>query len=123
MATLINSLILPDDIIKKMKAKIEETKIKKMETGFSLCKEIDKNSLKFGNECEGTECRIKRHLQRCKSEDIYGLYHTHPLEKARPSMAELGCIGSVKDNNIKCFIRKTPEMDQRILGMFEFEHY
>ena len=132
MPTRLNSVILPDDIIKKMKDKLEETRIKKIETGFSLCKEIDKNVLKFGNECEGTECRITRPFQRCKGTDWYeGLYHTHPIEEARPSTADLyglyldglGCIGSAKNNNIKCFIRKTSEMDERILGVLEFEHY
>lgn len=114
-----------------MRDKLEDTRINKVETGFSLCRRKDNNIIRFGNECEGTECRIRRPSQRCKGDDIYeGLYHTHPHEKARPSTADLhniykdglGCIGSVIDNDIRCLIRKSPEMSIKVLGTLAFEH-
>lgn len=121
MSKKLNSFILPDDIIKKMNNKIRESQLKMVETGFSLCKEKDKDILKFGNECEGDRCRIKKPSQMCaeKKDEYQGLYHTHTIGTTRPSIADLylmyedglGCIGSVKENRIKCFVRKSPDVD------------
>lgn len=117
--TNLNSFIVPDDIVRKMKDKIRESQFKMVETGFSLCKEKDGNILKLGNECEGTKCRIERPIERCRGkEDEYkGLYHTHPSGDINPSIDDLygmykdglGCIGS--PNKIRCFIRKDPKID------------
>lgn len=124
MSAKLNSFILSDNIIEKMKDKIEETRSKKIETGFSLCTERikdvrnkDDNILKIGNDCQGTECRISRPIQRCREKDKYrGLFHTHPSGEIRPSLSDIlsmyedgiGCIGITKDDTkiIRCSARK-----------------
>lgn len=131
MSAKLNSFILSDNIIEKMKDKIEETRLKKIETGFSLCTEIkdirdkDDGTLKIGNECQGTECRISRPMQRCKEKEKYrGLFHTHPSGEIRPSISDIlsmyedgiGCIGIAKDNTkviIRCSIRKDKKPDEK----------
>ena len=116
MSIKLNSLTITDELIKKMKSKIKESEINHTEIGFSLCKERNKNILKIGNECKGTRCSIERPLQICKEkkDEYQGFYHTHTLGTTKPSIADLygmyidglGCIGSVKEDKIKCFVRK-----------------
>lgn len=53
------------------------------------------------------------------------MYHTHPIPfSSEPSMADLvlglvrgiNCIGSVKDNTIKCYVKKKiPEKEENIV--------
>lgn len=126
MSRKLNSFILSDNIIKKMNDKIEETKIKNIEIGFSLCKEKTKDILKIGNECIGTQCVIQRPPQRCKEKDEYqGLFHTHPSGEISPSLGDIiniyedgiGCIGSPRENKIKCVVRKGPK-EENILREF-----
>ena len=129
MSTQLNSFILPDEIVKKMKDKIRESRLKMREEGFSLCRSQNNNILKIGNECEGTKCKIERPSQTCKEkEDEYkGLFHTHPSGNINPSIDDLygmyrdglGCIGSPKGDKIKCFIRKDPKIDINILGRLQ----
>lgn len=112
MTKKINSYILPDNIISKMKEEIKQTKKLKIEHGFALCK--DDGVIKKGSECTGTKCEIKEGF--CPKNLIHiGDYHTHPKGAATMSfsdmstgcLAEMECIGSVPFNKIRCFVRKT----------------
>lgn len=124
MTVKLNSLIVPDTVIKNMESKIRESQQKMTETGFSLCRGINKNIIKIGYECEGDECGIRRFPFCRESMDEYlGFYHTHPTRTTMPSFPDLiemyqdglGCIGSVKEDKIKCYVRKSPNIDNIIL--------
>ena len=116
MSKKISSFILPDDIIKDMKDKIKSTKKLKIELGFALCTDKYSDKIVKGPDCTGEKCSIKTGI--C---DIYqtqiGNYHTHPRAAATMSITDMvtgcsediQCIGSVKYNNITCFVRKTDE--------------
>lgn len=132
MSTRLNSFILPDHIIEKMRENIETSRKKKIETGFSLCRKKDVMVLTQGTVCEGSKCEIFPRTQKCltKDEVFQGFYHTHPTEKARPSFGDiinmyrqgLGCIGSVKDNQINCYIRKNL-FDKEVFSDLSTEYY
>lgn len=115
MVTMLNSFILPDDLVKKMKYKIEETKEKKIELGFGLCRIGRSNIIKHGGDCTGTECSLTE-PRECRVGSYIGGYHTHPRTGTKPSIADLiiaydegiECIGSVIENDIKCAVRTGP---------------
>lgn len=75
------------------------------------------------NTCIGTNCDVSRKAE-CKREEICkGGYHTHPSD-SEPSMNDLvgglargiECIGGVKDNKIKCYVKKKiPEKEESIV--------
>lgn len=124
MVVKLNSYLLPNILIDKMKTKIEETKNKKIELGFDLCR-TKTNILIAGDECTGTECVIE-HKPKCIAGLHIGGYHTHPKGGSGPSIADLigayrndvECVGSARDNDIKCYVRigrKKPEDEQRIV--------
>ncbi len=112
MPIKLNSYVLPEDVVEKMKIKIEETKQKNIELGFGLCRMKYVNTLKPGNECSGNECSITQ-MPECQTGLYVGGYHTHPTGTAEPSIADLKnayindveCIGSPLGDNIKCFVR------------------
>lgn len=112
MATTLNSYVLPDHIIKKMREKIEESREKKIELGFGLCRLSHVSSLRVGDECVGDVCTLKR-IASCPIGTYVGGYHTHPRATAEPSIADLKsayirdveCVGSVKEDAIKCYVR------------------
>lgn len=131
MPKQVNSFILPDNIIKKMKDKIKETKKIKKELGFSLCSDKSSNIITKGIECVGTKCAIKVGI--CPKDQIYlGNYHTHPRSHATMSITdmttgcdeEIECIGSVPFENIRCFVRKTDKTEcfNKISPFEEDEH-
>src|SRR3990167_1040786 len=119
MVTIVNSFILSDDLVKKMKCKIEETKEKKIELGFGLCRIGKSNIIRSGGDCTGTECSLTE-IRECKVGYYVGGYHTHPRTGTKPSIADLiiaydegvECIGSVIENDIKCVVRTSSAAQQ-----------
>lgn len=112
MVTIVNSFILSDDLIKKMKDKIGETREKKIELGFGLCRIGKSNIIKPGRDCTGTECSLTE-PRECRVGSYVGGYHTHPRTGTKPSITDLiiayeegiECIGSVIENDVKCVVR------------------
>ena len=49
MVIKLNSYVLPEDVVEKMRAKIIETKEKNIELGFGLCRLKFINTLKTGS--------------------------------------------------------------------------
>ena len=129
MVIKLNSYVLPEDVIIKMKLKIEETKQKNIELGFGLCRMKYVNTLKLGNECSGDKCSITQ-TPECPTGLYVGGYHTHPEGAAEPSIADLKnaylndveCVGSPEENAIRCFIRignRKPEDEKDIISRFK----
>jgi hypothetical protein len=127
----LNSYILSDIVLKKMKYQQEESRNKKIEFGFALCKEPDDNVLKIGNDCEGREKCVIRPQMKCKDGENYiGLYHTHPRHTSDPSLADMknhyvdgfGCIGAGTNNIITCCERKD-KFDTDISKRIDNVHY
>ena len=126
MTIKLNSYSLPEDVVTKMRLKIEETRQKKIELGFGLCRMKYVNTLKSGYECIGNECSMLP-IQECLTGTYVGGYHTHPSGTAEPSIADLRnayvhdveCVGSVKEDAIKCFIRagyRNPQDEKDIIS-------
>jgi hypothetical protein len=117
MVTKLNSYVLPENVVEKMRAKIIETKEKNIELGFGLCRLKFINTLRTGNECTGDECSMEQ-VPECSTGLYVGGYHTHPRGPANPSITDLRgayvndveCIGSVKENAIRCFVRIGPRV-------------
>lgn len=113
----LNSFILPDSIIQKMKDKIQEAKIKDIEIGFNLCS--DNSQLHDESLRTGTEYEL-RMPDTCSKGRKVGSFHTH-VESTDPSIMDIydtyrfgiGCIGSIEEKKIKCHIRKdkTPKQE------------
>lgn len=127
MTIKLNSYSLPEDVVEKMRLKIEETRQKKIELGFGLCRMKYVNTLKSGSECSGNECSVLP-IQECQTGTYVGGYHTHPSGTAEPSIADLRnayindveCVGSVKEDAIRCFIRngnKKPQDEKGIISI------
>ncbi len=127
MSIKLNSFILPDNVIKKMKDDIGHSRIKNIEIGFNLCTENSNN--KFSNNklhdesyCVGEECSVDI-PKGCKQGKHVGLFHTHPGTDSEPSIQDIAnayviginCIGSTKDNDIKCYIRKDKDYHRESL--------
>lgn len=110
----INSFVLSNNIIKKMKDKIGESKKKRLELGFNLCTKGETKELQDASHCIGTACEIE--IKRtCEGKGNYvGKYHTHPTTSSSPSIQDLAiaykegiiCVGGSTDNKIKCYVRK-----------------
>ena len=123
MTKKLNSFILPNDVIEKMKDKIRESEHTGKEHGFILCKKYNSDVLIDRAHCAGNECSIKIKRICRHDEDLIGDYHTHPGMSANPSLRDmitqydigLGCIGSVEDNEIKCFVRKDKMPDKSVI--------
>ncbi len=119
MLIRLNSYLLTEPVIEKMRAKIQETKEKKLEVGFGLCRLGKSNIIKAGDTCIGTECELTR-TKECNIGLYAGGYHTHPRSDTDPSIAdllnayndEIECIGSPVDSKIKCFVRVGPFVPQ-----------
>lgn len=118
MVAEFNSFILSDQIIEKMRNKMKETREKRKELGFGLCKSYNKsdNILTDGKECEGGVCSLGL-TKGCKNinQILIGHFHTHPTATSSLSIIDMvtgcqeniECVGSVRFNDIKCFVRKT----------------
>jgi len=119
MAIQVNSYILPNSVAEKMIAKINETRDKKIELGFSLCLTKKGNIITAGDGCAGTQCEMLQ-PKECPTGNYIGGYHTHPKSGTKPSIADLavayndevGCIGSVRDEKIMCMVRDGPMVPQ-----------
>ena len=107
----LNSFTLKDRTIDKMKEMINETKKDKREREFDFCNCPKNNVLFHMNECTGTECDVSSR-RICVEGEFVGTYHTHPQPfSEQPSSGDLfnilhegmGCIGSAKNNRIKCY--------------------
>ncbi len=129
MSIRLNSYVLPEDVVEKMRLKIEETRQKNIELGFGLCRMKYVNTLKPGEECSGNECSIKQ-MPECQTGLYVGGYHTHPVGTAEPSIADLKnayindveCVGSTKDNDIRCFVRighRKPDDEKDIISKYK----
>lgn len=111
MSTKLNSFILPDSVIQKMKRNVEDSRIKDIEVGFNLCAE--NGNLHDENPCVGIECAVDI-PKGCTRGKYVGLFHTHPHNSSEPSIQDIAnayqiginCIGSTEEKNIKCYIRK-----------------
>lgn len=111
MPTKLNSFILPDNVIQKMKETVSHSRTKDIEVGFNLCTE--NGNLHDENQCIGTECSVYIPKGCTKGKHVGG-FHTHPHSSSKPSIRDIAnayqngmeCIGSVEENGIKCYIRK-----------------
>ena len=126
MVIKLNSYNLPEEVVTKMRLKIEETRQKKIELGFGLCRMKYVNTLKPGIECSGNECSLLQ-MPECQTGLYVGGYHTHPVGTAEPSIADLRnayindveCVGSVKEDAIRCFVRignRKPQEEKDIIS-------
>lgn len=126
MPTKLNSYILPDKVIQKMKTDIEETKKIGLEIGFNLCTKDTTEELQGEKRCVGSSCMLKGWKPGCESKGKQvGIFHTHPIIPKKssgdssPSMSDLigaytygiMCVGGAGDNKIQCSIRKDKEAD------------
>jgi len=129
MPIKLNSYSLPEEVVIKMRLKIEETKQKNIELGFGLCRMKYVNTLKSGHECAGNECSILQ-MPECPTGLYVGGYHTHPDASAEPSIADLRnayindveCVGSPQENAIRCFVRigyRKPQDEKDIISKFK----
>lgn len=127
MLIRLNSYLLTEPVIEKMRVKIQETKEKKLEVGFGLCRLGKSNIIKAGDTCIGTECELTR-TKECNIGLYTGGFHTHPTGSTNPSIADLlgayfdevECIGSATDDKIKCFVRAGPfiqEENKKIIDL------
>lgn len=107
----LNSVVLQDNIIDRMKILLNQTKNDRLEHGFDVCRK--NNNLIIRNECRGTICSLDL-PQKCDiNEKLVGDYHTHPRGIAKMSDTDMydacqldfSCIGSVLQNRIACYIR------------------
>ena len=114
MSTKLNSIILQNNIINKMKALLEETKNYRLEYGFDVCGK--NNDLIIRNECRGTLCSINL-PQLCEAEErLVGNFHTHPRGPSIMSDTDMydacgldfSCIGSsfFDQDRITCLVKK-----------------
>jgi hypothetical protein len=114
MTIKLNSFILSDNIIDKMKKDLDETKIENREIGFIFCLNLTDNILIDRGHCKGDGCKIVAH-PFCKADEKFvGGYHTHPGNISEPSIPDMvemyrqkfECIGGGSDDKIKCYVRK-----------------
>jgi hypothetical protein len=111
MSTKLNSFILPDSVIQKMKRKVEDSRLKDIEVGFNLCEE--NGILHDENPCTGTECAVDI-PKGCTRGKHVGLFHTHSYTSSEPSIQDIAnayqfginCVGSTEEKGIKCYVRK-----------------
>ena len=133
MSTKLNSFILPDNVIQKMKKNVEYSKFENIEFGFNLCNQKGQQILHDENPCVGNECSIDI-PKGCKEGEHVGLFHTHAGSSSKPSIQDIlnayklsiNCIGSTEEKDIKCYVRKgktykTEERDNIIVAMARYE--
>jgi hypothetical protein len=126
MPAKLNSYILPDKIIQKMRSDVEDTKKMGLEIGFNLCIKDTTEELQDEKRCVGSSCKLTGWKPGCQSKGKHvGIFHTHPMVPkiskgyTSPSMSDLigayqygiMCIGGAGDNKIQCSIRKDKEAD------------
>ncbi len=126
MSIKLNSYILPDQVIQKMRSDIEDTKKLGLEIGFNLCTKDTIGELQDEKRCVGSSCSLKGWKPGCESKGKHvGIFHTHPIVPkaskgdSSPSMSDLigaytygiMCVGGAGDNKIQCSIRKDKDAD------------
>ena len=126
MPTKLNSYILPDKVIQKMRSDIEDTKKIGLEIGFNLCTKDTTEELQDEKRCVGSSCSLIGWKPGCESKGKQvGIFHTHPMIPKRskgdssPSMSDMigayqygiMCIGGAGDNKIQCSVRKDKDAD------------
>lgn len=114
MSIKLNSYILSDELIDKMKDRLNETRKNGLELGFNICKTND--TLISKDDCIGTTCQISIQKECSEQEKTpkVGDYHTHPHGPAFMSPTDtwkacgldFRCVGSVNSGKINCFVRK-----------------
>ena len=124
MSTKLNSYILPNKVIQKMRSDIEDTKKIGLEIGFNLCTKDTTEELQDERHCTGSSCKLTGWKPGCESKGKQvGVFHTHPVVPkiskgdSSPSMSDLIhayqygtiCIGGAGDNKITCIVRKDKE--------------
>lgn len=125
MVTKLNSFILKGETINLMKDLLERTSKTGLEHGFDMCSNQKTQKITGRNTCIGTNYEVST-KEECRRKEIYeGVYHTHPIPfGSEPSMNDLvlglvrgiNCIGAVKDNTIKCYVKKKiPEKEESIV--------
>jgi len=123
--------ILPNNIIERMKKLTRRSKEIGKEIGFKLCTEYLNPYISTGMTCMGTDNCIKtldKKRQGCpKGKYLIGDFHTHPgNDEANMSAADasrayvygIECIGV--DKEINCYIRKSEDINDKILDKFLF---
>ena len=126
----LNSFILPDNVIQRMKVDIEDTKRLGVEIGFNLCTKDTSNELQDEKYCKGSSCKLTGWSPGCTSKGKHvGIFHTHTIVpkksmgESSPSMSDITtayrygvmCIGGAGDNKIACIIRKDKTADPKII--------
>jgi len=126
MPTKLNSYILPDKVIQKMRSHLEDSKKIGLEIGFNICTKDTTEELQDERYCVGSSCSLTGWKPGCESKGKHvGIFHTHPIVPkiskgdSSPSMVDLigayrygiMCIGGARDNKIQCSIRKDKEVD------------
>jgi hypothetical protein len=126
MPIKLNSYILPDKVIQKMRSDIEDTKKIGLEIGFNLCTKDTTEELQDEKRCVGSYCKLTSWEPGCQSKGKHvGIFHTHPMipkiskGDSSPSMSDLigayqygiMCIGGAGDNKIQCSVRKDKDAD------------
>lgn len=109
---------LPDEIVKLMKDKIDDTDKTKREIGFILYKNTN-NILSEGTQCVGNRCYIPQIIHpKCNNpkDKVIGLFHTHPKgndisggDFATACILDIFCLGTKgrDDRRINCYLRKS----------------
>ena len=113
MTIKLNSFILTDDVINKMKSDVEYSRSNGVEAGFNLCTENSGNTLHDESHCTGAECSVDI-PKKCKKGKSVGNFHTHTSSDSEPSIQDMAsaylmgtnCIGSIGEKDIKCYVRK-----------------
>ena len=126
MSIKLNSYILPDRLIQKMRTDIDNTKKISLEIGFNLCTKDMTNELQDERHCTGSSCSLTGWRPGCESKGKHvGIFHTHPIipkiskGDSSPSMSDLisayqygvMCVGGAGDDKITCLVRKDKEAD------------
>lgn len=135
MTTKLNSFILPDSVIQKMKKNVEYSRFENIEFGFNLCSDNQKDQKILHDEkpCLGNECSVDI-PKGCEKGEHVGIFHTHASSSSKPSIRDIlnayklsiNCIGSTEEDSIKCYVRKDntykiEERDNIIAAMTIYE--
>ena len=111
---ILDSFILPIEVLNKMKDSIELSLSMNKEIGFNLC--LNQNKLINDSQQIGTKDEILT-IRNCTKGKYIGKFHTHPpigggnsdlsfFDIANIYYDGFGCVGGTLDGLIYCYIRK-----------------